>query len=355
MAINGKLFAVVVVTAIAQSIGISAWAANVSGAGSTFVSPVLTKWANAYKNEADFSISYQSVGSVTGIMLIKSNRVDFAASDAPLKAEEVSAAQMIQFPIVVGGVVPVVNLRGVGPGQLKLTGPVIADIYLGKITNWNDKAIADLNPQLALPDQAIVPVHRAADSGTRYLFSDYLAKVSPGWKRESLPNSLVQVLGGIGARGNELVAAFTASRKGAIGYVEFAYAKQHNLAYVLMQNRDGAFVAPNNQSFSSAASHADWSKAPAFQILLTDQPGMESWPISGSTFVLVYKDQHRSEAAAEMFKFFDWVYRNGAAVAGDLDYSPIPSNVVQLVENRWADIMMPSGQPLRFGGSAAPD
>jgi phosphate transport system substrate-binding protein len=353
MAIRGKIFAVIVI-AVTQCTGLSAWAANVSGAGSTFVSPVLAKWANAYKGETDLSINYQPVGSVTGIMLIKSNRVDFGASDAPLNAEEVSAAQMIQFPIVVGGVVPVVNLRGIAPGQLKLTGPVLADIYLGKITNWNDRAIADLNPHLALPDQAIVPVHRAADSGTRYIFSDYLAKVSPGWTRESLANSLVQVLGGVGARGNELVAAFTASRKGAIGYVEFAYAKQHNLAYVLMKNRDGAFVAPNNQSFSSAAGHAEWSKAPAFQTLLTDQPGIQTWPISGSTFVLVYKDQHKSEAAVEMFKFFDWIYRNGAALAYNLDYSPIPPNVVEVVENRWVDIMMPNGRALRFGGSPPP-
>jgi phosphate transport system substrate-binding protein len=354
MALRGKLFAAVVVIAVAQCNGLSAAAATVSGAGSTFVSPILAAWAHAYRTNTGLSINYQPVGSVTGIMLIKSKRVDFGASDAPMKADDLSAADMIQFPIVIGGVVPVVNLRAIGPGQLKLTGPVLADIFLGKIAYWDDRAIADLNPRLELPHRAIVPVHRAADSGTRYIFSDYLAKLSREWKNNPPANGLAQVLAGIGSRGNELVSAFTASREGAIGYVEYTYAKQHKLAYVLLENREGAFVAPNIQSFKSAAANADWSKTPAFRAVLTDQPGKESWPIAGATFVLVYKSQNKSEAAVDMLRFFDWVYRNGTSLAGDLDYAPIPQNAVQVIENSWLDIKTRDGRPVWFNANAAP-
>jgi phosphate transport system substrate-binding protein len=354
MTISGKLIVVVLVGALAGCAGLPAWAADVSGAGSTFVSPVFATWVDAYKKKTGLSINYRPVGSVTGIMLIKGNRIDFGTSDAPLKAEDLSGAAMIQFPLVIGGVVPVVNVRGIEPGQLKLTGPILADIYLGKITYWNDKAIADLNPELTLPNQPIVPVHRAGDSGTRYIFSDYLAKVSPEWKRTSGVNSLVEVLSSIGDKGNGLVAAFIAARTGAIGYVEYAYAKQRKLAYVLMQNHDGAFVAPSNQSFRSAITGVEWSGSRALQTLLTDQPGKESWPITGSTFVLVYRNQRSSEEAVEMLKFFDWVYRDGTALANDLDYAPIPQNVVQLVENTWVDIRARDGRPVWSGANVPP-
>jgi phosphate transport system substrate-binding protein len=354
MTISGKLIVVLMVGALAQYTGLPAWAANLSGAGSTFVSPVFATWADAYKKKTGVSIDYRPVGSVTGIMLIKSNRIDFGASDAPLKAEDLGEAAMIQFPLVIGGVVPVVNVRGIEPGQLKLTGPVLADIYLGKIAYWNDKAIAELNPELELPRQAIVPVDRAGDSGTRYIFSDYLAKVSPEWKRSAGVNRFVQVLSGIGARGNDLVAAFVAARTGTIGYVEYAYAKQRKLAYVLMQNHDRVFVAPNTRSFKSAAANAEWARPRGFQTLLTDQPGTESWPISGSTFMLVYRDQRSSEGPVEMLKFFDWVYRDGTALADDLDYAPIPQNVVQLVENTWVDIRARDGRPVWSGANVPP-
>jgi phosphate transport system substrate-binding protein len=355
MAITGRFLAALVLIATGQCLGLLADAASPSGAGSTFALPVISRWARAYSTETGLIVKYRPVGSVTGIMLIKNKRIDFGASDAPVKPDELDAADMIQFPLVIGGVVPVVNIRAVGPGQLRLTGPVLAKIFLGKIAYWDDQAIADLNPQLELPHQPIVPVHRAADSGTRYIFSDYLAKVSQEWKDSMRANnSAPQFFAGIGSSGNELVSAFTAAREGAIGYVEYAYAKEHKLAYVLMKNHDGAFVAPNNQSFSSAASNAEWSKGPAFQVLLTDQPGRESWPITGATFVLVYKDQGRSETAVEMLRFFDWVYRNGATVADDLDYTPIPQNVVQLVEKQWIDITMRDGRSVWPSANAAP-
>jgi phosphate transport system substrate-binding protein len=321
------------------------------GAGSTFVSPVLAAWVHAYRRDTGLAIKYQPVGSVTGVTLIKSKRVDFGASDVPLEADDLGAARMIQFPVVIGGVVPVINLRGIGPGQLKLTGPVLADIFLGKIAYWDDRAIADLNPQLALPSQAIVPLHRGGDSGTRRIFCDYLTKVSQDWKRDALAESAAPVVGGIGAKGNELVAEFAAAREGAIGYVEYAYAKQHKLAYALLQNPDGEFVAPSNRNFRAAADDAGWLKAPASQALLTDRPGRESWPITGSTFLLVYKEQGNSEAAMEMFRFFDWIYRYGATLADDLDYAPIPQKVAQLVENEWVDVRMRDGRSVWPGWS----
>jgi phosphate transport system substrate-binding protein len=324
------------------------------GAGSTFASPVLAAWTRAYRRNTGLTIKYQPVGSITGITMIKSRRIDFGASDVPLQAEDLGDARMVQFPVIIGGVVPVVNLRGIGPGQLKLTGPVLADIFLGKIAYWDDKAIADLNPQLGLPSQQIIPVHRAADSGTRQIFFDYLAKVSPAWKRDALAGNAAQVVGGIGTKGNELVAAFTAAREGAIGYVEYAYAKQDKLAYVLLQNREGEFVAPSNRSFSAAAANAGWSQAPALPVLLTDRPGRGSWPIAGSTFLLVHRDQGESEAAVKMFRFFDWIYRDGAAFADDLDYAPIPRNVAQLAENEWAEVRMRDGRQVWPGSNSVP-
>jgi phosphate transport system substrate-binding protein len=349
MAITGRFLSAVVLIATVQCIGPSASAANVSGAGSTFALPVLATWARAYLTDTGLIVRYRPVGSATGIRWIKSGKIDFGASDAPVKPDELDAADMIQFPLVIGGVVPVVNIRAVGPGQLRLTGPVLAKIFLGKVAYWDDPAIADLNPQLGLPHQPIVPVHRAADSGTRYIFSDYLAKVSPEWKGDLRVISTAQVLAGTGSSGNELVAAFTAGREGAIGYVEYAYAQQHKLAYVILQNHDGQFVAPNVRSFKSAAANADWSGAPSFQLLLTDQPGHESWPIAGSTFVLAYKRQYHLDSGVAMFRFFDWVYRNGVNLADELNYAPIPRPIVQLIEKRWAEVKAGDGGPVWFG------
>jgi len=349
MATTRRFLAAVVLSAAVQCVGSSASANSLSGAGSTFVLPVFTSWARAYLNDTGQIVRYRPVGSVTGISLIKNKRIDFGASDAPMKADELDAADMIQFPLVIGGVVPVVNISGVGPGQLQLTGPVLAKIFLGRIPYWDDPAIAGLNPQLELPHQSIVPVHRAGDSGTRYIFSDYLAKVNPEWKASMRNSSAPGVFGGLGASGNELVAVFTAAREGAIGYVEYTYAKVHKLAYVLLENQDGRFVAPEMRSFKSAAANADWSKAPSFQLLLTNQPGQESWPITGSTFVLTYKKQSQLDSGVEMFRFFDWVYRDGVNLADDLDYAPIPGSVVQLIEKQWAEVKARDGGPVWSG------
>jgi phosphate transport system substrate-binding protein len=352
MATAGRFLAAVVLIATSQCFSPSAGAANLSGAGSTFALPVLATWARAYLTETGLIVRYRAVGSATGIKLIKSSKIDFGASDAPMKPDELDAADMIQFPLVIGGVVPVVNIRAVGPGQLRLSGPVLAKIFLGKIAYWDDRAIADLNPQLELPHQPIVPVHRAGDSGTRYIFSDYLAKVSPEWKDRPQLNSPAQVLAGIGSSGSELIAAFTAAREGAIGYVEYTYAKEHKLAYVLLENDEGNFVAPSVRSFKSAAANADWSNAPSFQLLLTNQRGQESWPIAGSTFVLTYKHQYQPDSGAAMFQFFNWVYRNGVNLADDMDYAPIPHPVVQLIEKQWAGVKARDGGPVGFGAPA---
>src|SRR5262247_3860166 len=262
---------------------------DVRGAGSTFVYPVLAKWAEAYKAKAGTRIDYQAVGSGVGIRQIKSRTVDFGASDAPLRPEELAAAGLIQFPIVVGGVAPVVNVEGIGPGQLRLTGSVLADIYLGKITKWNAAAIGDLNPGLALPDQAIIPIHRAEGSGTTFILADYLARVSATWRDEIGVNTAVAFPTGIGAKGNEGVAGFTARIKGAIGYVEHAYAIRSKLAHVSLQNRDGEFVTPSRLAFQSAVANANWAAAPALRALLAHQPGKQTWPITGATFALIYK------------------------------------------------------------------
>jgi phosphate transport system substrate-binding protein len=268
--------------------------------------------------------------------------VDFGASDAPLRPEELAVAGLMQFPIVVGGVVPVVNVEGIGPGQLRLTGSVLADIYLGKITKWNAEAIGDLNPGLALPNQAIIPIHRADASGTTFVLADYLARVSATWRDEIGVN--VAFPTGIGGKGNEGVAGFTARTKGAIGYVEHAYAIRSKLAYVSLKNRDGEFVAPSRQAFQSAVENANWAAAPALRALLVHQPGMQTWPITGATFALIYKRQQSRPTAIEMLRFFDWSYRVGAKLADDLQYVPMPKDVVQMIESAWAEVTDAHGQ-----------
>jgi phosphate transport system substrate-binding protein len=340
-----RLLRLLVLVTVTWCIGLqtTARAQEISGAGSTFIFPLLVKWVDSFRTESGISINYQPVGSGAGIRQIKSKTVDFGASDAPLPPEELRGAGLLQFPLVIGGVVPVVHINGVGPGQLRLSGPVLADIYLGKITRWNDKAIADLNAGLTLPDQAIVPTHRSDGSGTTYVFADYLSKVSLEWRAQVGVGTFVEFPGGAGGKGNEGVATFVASNEGTIGYVEYAYAKQRNLASVLVENHDGIYVAPNRRSFESAGANADWTKTPAFYVLPTDEPGKESWPISGATFILVYRQQQNAKVANEMLKFFDWAYRKGTRIAADLDYVEMPRSVVELAENSWTSIKLPGG------------
>jgi phosphate transport system substrate-binding protein len=327
---------------------------TVEGAGSTFVYPLLVKWADAYETAARIKINYQPVGSGAGIRQIRSRTVDFGASDAPLRPEELAAAGLVQFPIVAGGVVPVVNVEGIGPGQLQLTGPVLADIYRGKITKWNAKAISDLNPGLALPDQVIVPIHRADGSGTSFVFTDYLARVSAKWKEEIGVSTALDFPSGFGAKGNDGVALFTSRTKGAIGYVEYSYAIRSKLAYVSLMNRDGEFVTPSKQSFQSAVANTDLAGAPAFQASLVDQAGKQTWPITGATFVLIYRQQQKLLTATEMLRFFDWSYSAGARLADELHYVPMPKNVVQPVELAWNDVRDLQGQPAWTGAAPLP-
>jgi phosphate transport system substrate-binding protein len=322
-----------------------AFSQDVFGAGSTFVYPVLSKWTEAYKTETGVKIGYHAVGSGNGISQIQSRTVDFGASDAPLRPEGLAAVGLVQFPIVVGGVVPVVNLEGIGPGQLRLTGAVLADIYLGKIARWNAKAISDLNPGLALSDQAIIPIHRADRSGTTFVLVDYLARVSAEWKNKIGVGMSVEFPTGIGAKGNDGIAGLMASTKGAIGYVEHAYAIQGKLAYVSLQDHDGAFVLPSRQSFQSAVAHADWTGALTSYASLADRPGSQTWPITGATFVLIHKQQQKQLTAIQMLKFFDWTFHTGAKLADELEYVPMPKDVVPLIESAWEQVKGPRGQP----------
>jgi phosphate transport system substrate-binding protein len=318
---------------------------EVLGAGSTFVYPILAKWAEAYEAGTGVKIKYQAVGSGAGIRQIKSRTVDFGASDAPIRPDELDATGLMQFPIVGGGVVPVVNVEGIGPGQLRLTGSVLANIFLGKITRWNARAISDLNPGLALPDQAIIPIHRADGSGTTFVFADYLARVNAEWRNQIGVSTAVEFPTGIGGKGNEGVAGFTSRTRGAIGYVEHSYAIRSKLAYVSLKNREGEFVSPSRQSFRSAVANADWTGAPTFQALLADQSGKQTWPITGATFVLIYKQQPKGLTATQMLKFFDWSYRTGAELADELRYVPMPKDVVQLIESAWDAVKDAHGQP----------
>jgi phosphate transport system substrate-binding protein len=319
---------------------------TINGAGATFPYPVYGQWAWLYNKDTGVKLNYQSIGSGGGIRQIKAKTVDFGASDAPLKAEELNEAGLLQFPMIMGGVVPVVNVPGIAAGQLKLSGPTLADIFLGKITKWNDAAIAKENPGVALPDSAITVVYRADGSGTTWIFTNYLSKVSATWK-DSVGNAKsVKWPSGVGGKGNEGVAAYVQRIKGSIGYVEYAYALQNKLAHSLLQNRDGNYVAPTSATFQAAAANADWEKAEGFYLVLTDQPGAESWPITGASFILVYKEQANAETAKEVLKFFDWCYRNGGKTAEKLDYVPMPEKVISLVEKTWKEQIMAAGKPV---------
>ena len=325
----------------------SATAQDVTGAGASFPAPIYAKWADAYNKASGARINYQSVGSGAGIRQIKAKTVDFGASDAPLKDDELAKDGMIQFPTVIGGVVPVVNIKGIAAGQLRMTGQLLGDIYLGKITKWNDAAIVALNPGVALPDAAIAPVRRADGSGTSFLFTNYLSKVNAEWKSKVGEGTAVNWPTGAGGKGNEGVSAFVQRLPNSIGYVEYAYAKQNKMSYVLLRNQSGAFVAPDDSAFKAAAAGAEWAKS--FYQVLTEQPGKDSWPITGATFILMHKVQDKPVNATNSLKFFDWAYANGDKMADDLDYVPLPSNVKDLVRKLWSDNLKDaSGKAVAF-------
>ncbi|MBC5783345.1 phosphate ABC transporter substrate-binding protein PstS [Ramlibacter sp. USB13] len=324
--------------------GIAA-AQDVTGAGASFPAPLYARWAADYNKATGVRINYQSVGSGAGIKQIDAKTVAFGASDMPLKDEELAKKGQIQFPTVIGGVIPVVNIQGVAPGQLRLNGQVLGDIYLGKITKWSDPAIKALNPSLALPDAAIAPVRRADGSGTSFLFTNYLSKVNAEWKAKVGEGTAVNWPTGAGGKGNEGVAAFVGRLPNAIGYVEYAYVKQNKMNYALLQNAAGQFVAPDDGAFKAAAAGADWSKS--FHQILTNQPGAQSWPITGATFILMHKVQDKPAEAAATLKFFDWAYKNGDKTADDLDYVPMPAGVKAQIQKLWAaELKDASGKPL---------
>ena len=310
-------------------------AADITGAGATFPYPIYAKWADAYKKQTGVGLNYQSIGSGGGIKQINAKTVDFGASDMPLKPEELDKSGLMQFPTVIGGAVPCVKLQGIRPGQLKLDGPTLADIYLGKLTKWNDPAIAKLNPGVRLPATAISVVHRSDGSGTTFIWSNYLSKVSDEWKSKVGEGTAVNWPTGVGGKGNEGVASYVQRIEGAIGYVEYAYVLQNKMAFIEMKNKDGAYVAPNAKAFAAAAAGADWNAAPGMYLILTDAPGKTSWPIAGATFILMHKAQEKPENAKEVLKFFNWAYVKGDKMAEDLDYVPLPDSVVHLIETHW--------------------
>ena len=334
-----------VCAAAAMSVlAISAHAADeVTGAGASFPAPIYSKWAEAYNKATGNKINYQSVGSGAGIKQINAKTVDFGASDMPLKDEDLTAAGLMQFPTVIGGVVPVIHVEGVKPGQLKLTGTVLADIYLGKITKWNDPAITALNPGVKLPDGVITPVHRADGSGTSFIFTNYLSKVNADWKAKIGEGTAVNwPANGIAGKGNEGVAQSVSRAPNSIGYVEYAYAKQSKMDYVSLKNEAGNFVQPDDLTFKAAAAGADWSKS--FYQILTEQPGKDSWPITGATFILMHVAQDKPAQATASLKFFDWAYANGDKAATDLDYVPLPVSLKAVIHTKWAGIKDTAGK-----------
>ena len=322
-------------------------AADISGAGATFPYPIYAKWADAYKKETGFGLNYQSIGSGGGIKQIMARTVTFGASDMPLKAEDLAKGELIQFPTVMGGIVPVVNLDGVNSGDLTIDGPTLAKIFLGEINTWDDPALKKLNPHAKLPSQAIAIVHRSDGSGTTFIFTNYLSKVSPEWKDKVGSNTSVEWPGGIGAKGNEGVANNVLQTKGAIGYVETAYAKQNKLTTTKMINKAGKVVAAAPEAIQAAAAGADWAHAPGFYMIITDSPGAASWPITGATFILIPKEPADVAAAQEALKFFDWAYKHGSQMASELDYVPLPASLVGLIRKAWAESFKgPDGKPI---------
>lgn len=320
-------------------------AAEITGAGATFPAPIYSKWADAYNKETGNKVNYQSIGSGGGIKQITAKTVDFGATDMPLKPEDLAEKGMMQFPTVIGGVVPVVNLPGIAQGQMKLTGAVLADIYLGKIGKWNDKAIVALNPGLTLPDTDIGVVRRADGSGTTFIFTNYLSKVSPEWKSNVGEGTAVKWPTGLGGKGNEGVSAFVQRLPNSIGYVEYAYAKQNKLTYTQLDNKEGNFVAPTEEAFKAASAGADWTKNQFYEIL-TLQAGKDAWPITGATFILFYKEQANAQKASDVLSFFKWAYTKGDKMASDLDYVPLPDATVKLIENAWKTVKTTDGKAI---------
>lgn len=339
-------FLAVFALAAAALLGRPAFAADISGAGATFPYPIYAKWAEAYKKETGIGLNYQSIGSGGGIKQIKAGTVTFGASDKPLEMKELTDSGLVQFPMIIGGVVPVANVPGLKPGALKLDGPTLASMYLGEITKWDDARIKALNPGLSLPSLAIAPVYRSDGSGTNFLFTYYLSGVSPGFKSKVGANTSVEWPVGIGAKGNEGVANMTTQTSGAIGYVEYAFAKQNKMTYIVMKNRDGRFVSPEAKAFQAAAANADWMKAPGYYLILTDQPGAASWPITGASFILMYRNPKDANASRTALEFFAWAYAKGGDLAAQLDYVPMPPGVVKLVESTWQTKITSGGQPV---------
>ena len=336
-----------IIALAAAACAMPASAVDITGAGASFPFPIYWKWAEAYKKETGAGLNYQSIGSGGGIRQIQAKTVAFGATDAPLKGEDLDKHGLVQFPTVLGGVVPVINVPGLQSGDLKLTGEVLADIYRGEIKKWNDPKIVGLNKDAKLPDATITPVYRSDSSGTTSIFTTYLSEVSSSWKGSLGVGTTVNWPVGQGGKGNEGVAATVKQVANSIGYVEFAYAKQNNIPYAQLQNKDGQFVRPDDKAFAAAAEGADWNAAPGFGISLTNQAGAQSWPITGATFILVHKTPEKPEQVAEALKFFDWAYRQGDEMASDLDYVPLPDKVAEQVRQTWTkEIKDKSGRPL---------
>ncbi len=337
--------AAITATAVVAGGGVAA-AANISGAGATFPAPVYAKWAESYKAQTNNALNYQAIGSGGGKKQIIANTVDFGASDKPMKPDELAANGLQQFPTVIGGVVPVMNLPGVKAGQVRLTGDVLADIYLGLIKKWNDPVIASWNKGVPLPNLPITVVHRSDGSGTSFLFTSYLTSENPKWAAGPGANDAVNWPVGLGGKGNDGVAAFVKQTPGSIGYVEYAYAKQNAMDYAVMRNKAGKWVLPTAANFAAAAAGAKWNAAPGFYLLLLDQPGASAWPITGATFILVHSKQTNAQAGHDVLSFFDWAYKNGDAAAAALDYVTLPEPVKALVRKSWKTVVGPDGKPV---------
>jgi phosphate transport system substrate-binding protein len=328
-------FVKAIVAAGVMAVATPAFAADITGAGSTFIFPVLSKWADAYKKESGNGVNYQSIGSGAGIKQINASTVTFGATDAPLKADQLQKDGLAQWPMIMGAIVPVLNIDGVKAGDLVLDGATLGDIFLGKITKWDDAAIKKLNPNAKLPSEAISVVHRADGSGTTFNFTDYLTKVNADWKSKVGSGTAVEWPVGVGAKGNEGVAGNISQTKNSIGYVEYAYAKQNKLTYTALLNKAGMTIQPTNEAFQAAASNADWTNAPGYYLILTDQPGDKSWPIVASTFILMHKEATDKAASQEALKFFKFAFDKGAKSAEELDYIPMPDSVIKLIEKTW--------------------
>jgi phosphate transport system substrate-binding protein len=334
------------ILAAAAAVSAPAIAADITGAGATFPYPIYAKWADAYKKATGTGMNYQSIGSGGGIKQITAKTVNFGASDMPMKAEDLEKNGLMQFPAIMGGVVPVYNLKGIGAGEIRFTGELLASIYLGKVKKWNDPAIASLNPGVKLPGDTITVVHRSDGSGTTFLWTNYLSKVSADWKSAVGEGTSVKWPAGVGGKGNEGVASYVQKISGALGYVEYAYAKQNKLTAGQMKNKAGKFVEPTDTSFKAAAAGAEWTKTPGMGVVLTDQPGDGSWPVTGASFILIHKAQDKPDAGREVLKFFEWAFANGEKMADELDYVPMPAAVVKVIQAEWKGIKDASGKPV---------